>query len=506
MIMDRLKILMFISIVMLLSVGCQGGHREVVIGVSQSIDDDWHRQLSSELLSESQFFEGFTLDITSANGDSERQTKQIAKFIDDGVDVIVISPVDSVSVVPIIERAHSLDIPVVVVNRRVKTDKYTSFVGANNYKLGQIVGANIHRKTTARKVLEIGNSDYLDISQIRHNGLLSKLESDVEYLGCYFVADDSQSVEHLVDSLLSVEPNIDLIFGHTDKITHAAYRSAVKAGRSEDITFWGVGAYSIEGGGVDLVSDGILDATYIYSTGAIQILNFAYNYLSGAVFRREISLATPIVDLSRVRILRYQNRGELTKLNKRVISLSDNLSDKTELSNMRLNMLFIAISVLLICGCVIIFIVKLLKHKTDANTKLERQYRELEAVVKKIERVERVEPRSAEVSTTPLESKFLSKFNEIIEQNISNVDFEFDNIGDELCYSRVQVYRKVKALTGESPSKLLRRVRLERADKMLRTTDKPIADIAFEVGFSAPSYFTKSYKDHFGMLPSAVKR
>ncbi len=466
--------------------------------MSQSVDDDWHRQLSAELLTESGYFEGFSLYITSANGDSSRQIKQVEQFVNQGVDAIVVTPADSLSLVPIIERAFDQNIPVIVVNRRAATDKYTAFVGANNYKLGQIIGANVLRKSTAKSVLELCSGSNRDLCEMRHRGVMSSLNDEVDYLGCYYVADDMAIAERVVDSLLAVIPNVDLIVGHTDKIAQAAHNSAVRAMRDSDILFWGIGALSIEGGGIDLVNEGTLDATYIYSTGANQILNLLSNILSGEPFRRETPLSTPMVDSSRARILKYQKRGEVSKLNSRVDSLIGNLSEKTKLSNYRLYMLLVAIAVLIAFGCIILLITKLLKRKNDAARELERQYRELEKAVKKMDKTE-------QQSAAPLESKFLTKFYEIIEQNISNIDFEFENIGDELCYSRVQVYRKVKALTGESPSKLLRKARLERAKQLLHTTDKPIADIAFEVGFSAPSYFSKSYKDHFGVLPSAVR-
>ncbi|MFR9565048.1 MAG: substrate-binding domain-containing protein [Rikenellaceae bacterium] len=502
--MNRIKLTLIYTLLLLLFVGCQSGHREVVIGVSQSIDDSWHRQLSSELRAEAQYFEGLNIEVKYANGESSYQIEQIEAFIESEVDMLVISPNDKESLVPVIERAYNSRIPIIIVNRAVETDKFTAFVGADNNKLGAIVGANIGRKTAARSVLELGNGDERDISEVRHRGLISKLNRNIDHLGYVCVADDMQSVERVVDSLLGVMPSVDLIFGHTDNIAQAAHNSAVRAGREQSIIFWGVGALAEDGGGVELVNRGVLDATYIYATGVNQILMLVDNILSDSEFRRYTPLSTPMVDASRARILKYQKGSEVSKLNRRVESLSGYLSSHIERSNFRLYMLFVAVAALLLCGGFILFIVRLLKAKTDANAQLERQYRELEAVVKKMERVEE-QSTTDDNATSPLESKFIAKFYEIIEQNIGNVDFEFENIGDELCYSRVQVYRKVKALTGESPSRLLRKARLERADELLRTTDRPIADIAFEVGFSAPSYFSKSYKEHFGELPSGVR-
>ena len=71
--------------------------------------------------------------------------------------------------------------------------------------------------------------------------------------------------------------------------------------------------------------------------------------------------------------------------------------------------------------------------------------------------------------------------------------------------SRVQLYRKVKALTGSSPVELIRITRLKQAERLLKSKGKTIAEISYEVGFSSPSYFSKCYKEYFGLLPGEVK-
>ena len=80
-----------------------------------------------------------------------------------------------------------------------------------------------------------------------------------------------------------------------------------------------------------------------------------------------------------------------------------------------------------------------------------------------------------------------------------------EDIGDELHLSRVQLYRKVKALTGQSPVEIIRKSRLNHARHLLETTDKPITEILYEVGFSNSSYFAKCYKEEFGKTPSEVR-
>ena len=108
----------------------------------------------------------------------------------------------------------------------------------------------------------------------------------------------------------------------------------------------------------------------------------------------------------------------------------------------------------------------------------------------------------AEAPVPVAEDVFIQKFRLYIETHLDDSDMTVETIGAELGLSRVQLYRKVKALTGYSPVELLRKSRLQKGRKLLETTGKTVSEVAYEVGFSAPSYFTKCFKDEFGISPS----
>ena len=113
---------------------------------------------------------------------------------------------------------------------------------------------------------------------------------------------------------------------------------------------------------------------------------------------------------------------------------------------------------------------------------------------------------SAETTSSETkENTFIQKFRQFVEENMSDSGLNVETIGAELGLSRVQLYRKVKALTGVSPVELVRTVRLQHGRELLQTTDKTVSEIAYEVGFSAPSYFTKCFKDEFGVSPSEMQ-
>lgn len=111
---------------------------------------------------------------------------------------------------------------------------------------------------------------------------------------------------------------------------------------------------------------------------------------------------------------------------------------------------------------------------------------------------------SADGSSTP-DSFFLNRFMKAMDKNLSNTKLKIDDLGDELGLSRVQLYRKVKALTGMTPVEILREARLKRAMQLLKTTDKTVAEIAYEVGFATPGYFSSCFKKQFDKYPTEIR-
>ena len=100
---------------------------------------------------------------------------------------------------------------------------------------------------------------------------------------------------------------------------------------------------------------------------------------------------------------------------------------------------------------------------------------------------------------------FMDSLREAIHKNMANPKLKMDDLGAEMGISRVQLYRKVKVLTGKSPVELLREMRLQRANKLLRTTDKTVAEVAYEVGFGTPGYFSSCFKKQYGKYPTEIR-
>ena len=101
----------------------------------------------------------------------------------------------------------------------------------------------------------------------------------------------------------------------------------------------------------------------------------------------------------------------------------------------------------------------------------------------------------------PLEDSFLEKLKTIVEQNLDNNQFGVPELGDAISMSKMQVYRKLKALTNQTPSVFIRTIRLQKGKELLETSEMTISEIAYDVGFSDPNYFSKTFQKEFGKSP-----
>ena len=114
-------------------------------------------------------------------------------------------------------------------------------------------------------------------------------------------------------------------------------------------------------------------------------------------------------------------------------------------------------------------------------------------------------PKDEEVRPRSQDTIFAETLNEAIRKNMSNPELKIEDLGEQMGMSRVQLYRRVKALTGISPVELLRQMRLQRGYNLLVSTTKSVSEIAFEVGFNTPSYFSNCFKKQYGKYPTDVR-
>jgi DNA-binding response OmpR family regulator len=138
------------------------------------------------------------------------------------------------------------------------------------------------------------------------------------------------------------------------------------------------------------------------------------------------------------------------------------------------------------------------KNLVEQRRKLQERF----AGVGRLEGVQHLKPE--EVIVTSTDQRFLEKVTAAIEQNMDNEFFSVEDLASQVAFSRSQLHRKLKALTGKSPNELIREFRMMRAKELLEKGAGNVSEVAMEVGYSSLSYFTRSFKQAFGVLPSEV--
>lgn len=108
-------------------------------------------------------------------------------------------------------------------------------------------------------------------------------------------------------------------------------------------------------------------------------------------------------------------------------------------------------------------------------------------------------------NATSLDKEFINNVLTYITDNLSDEKLNVENLAGELHLSRSKLYRKIKALIGDTANEFIRKIRLEKAKNILENSEYTISEICYRVGFSSPSYFTKCFKDYFSILPTEVR-
>ena len=736
-----------------LATSCSHDKPQYVIGVSQCSEDIWRDKQNAELRLGAYFHDNVELRFAVAYDSDERQVQQIDSLVATGIHLLIVAPNQVSTISPAIDRAFDKGIPVIVFERKTNSHKYTAYIGADNYEMGQIMGDYVADrmggKGTVMEVMGLkGSSPAIE----RHKGFVDALKA---HPGIHLLATlqgdwTEESAYQAVKAYDGDLSTVDFVFGQNDRMAMGVRRALIEQ-RGEQAPlpmFCGIDGLAGKDGGIQLVRDSILDATYIYPTRGDQLLQLAVDILDGKPYEKEVQLMSALVTRDNANVLLMENE-EIVRQSAYIDQLHNMANGYLKkLSNQRLLTLFaIGIVALLLVVLVIIYMYHLQRAKiaqereqmahaqldfytqvshqlrtpltliegpldrladtpdmrqasdetvqmlgivrrntaqlsglvnqildaqTGTNLKdlsqdefdaitvgdtaqpnatadssseatagtmpagngeqprllivddnadirtylrtiLQGQYQVSEApdgqkglevaceevpdlivsdvmmpVMNGLEFCQRVKndtitshipvilltaralskhqiegyesgadayitkPFSADLllarisnllrsrhmlkdiwgngfspkepaaiieepalpdstdtqevvaKPTPSElrdNEFIARFKKVVNDRLTDSDLSVEDIASDMHLSRVQLYRKVKALTGATPVELLRKARLTRGRQLLETTSKNISEVAYEVGFSAPSYFTKCYKDEFGTLP-----
>lgn len=369
-----------LCILCLLLSGCQRKRPHHLIGVSQCSDDEWRAQMNKEISREALFYPDVEINIRSANDNNDQQIADIERFISEGVDLLVVSPNEADAITPVVEKAYNKGIPVVLVDRKINSDRYTAYIGADNYEMGRQIGIYIaSRLRTGGNVVELTGLKGSTPARDRHRGLIEALanNSQIHLIASADAGWFEQSARQAFDSILPLYPHIDLVFAHNDRMALGAHDAAVEKGREQEMLFVGVDALSGHGLGVELVTDSTLDATFIYPTGGDRVMQVAMNILEKRPYPRETLLSTALVNRQNARIMQMQTTHIVT-LDEKIEKLNSQLDAFLMRYSAQRMFLYACIVILILVGILLAFIVRAFWTKNRLNAELSKQKQQLE--------------------------------------------------------------------------------------------------------------------------------
>ena len=331
---------------------CSQDAKKYRIGVSQCSDDIWRDKQNSELQIGAYFHDNVELRFAAAYDSDERQIQQIDSLVGTGIDLLIVAPNQVSTISPAIDRAYDKGIPVIVFERKTNTKKYTAYMGADNYEMGHLMGEYIATRLNERgRIIEVmglkGSSPAIE----RHNGFR---EAIAQHPGIQVVATlqgdwTEPTAYNTVKQWLDMNKGsekIDLVFGMNDRTAMGARKAFEEAGRALPL-FCGIDGLPGENGGIRLVQDSLLDASYIYPTHGDQLLQLAVDILEGKPYEKETKLMSALVTQENARVLLMESE-EIMRQSRNLEQLHEKASQYLDQLASQRTLTFVALAAILL--------------------------------------------------------------------------------------------------------------------------------------------------------------
>ena len=523
--MKKLNLCVIIMLIALAS--CSQSGKQYKIGVSQCSEDIWREKQNAELQMGAYFHDNVELRFAAAYDSDERQVQQIDSLVATGIDLLIVAPNQVATISPAIDRAYDKGIPVIVFERKTSSQKYTAFISADNYEMGRVIGEYIIARLRGKgNVLEIKGLEGSSPAIERHNGFMDAIKQapDIKVVGSLQGDWTEPTAQEVTKQWISTNKDVrvDLVFGANDRTAMGARKAVAnsKLYTLNSTLYCGIDGLPGDDGGIRLVRDSILDASYIYPTHGDQIIDLAIKILEGKPYEKETMMMSALVTRDNANVLLMESEeimrqaAQLDKLHAKADGYLHKLDTQRIVSWMA-----VGVIVLLLLTLVLLYLYHLrkiaLQRERVVNTLWNMKTEDIpvhpEASEPKKESEPAADVEDVEPSDTPEEdepaavSLFITRFKEVVEARLEDSDVSVEDLAADMNLSRVQLYRKVKSITDSSPVELLRNTRLKRAYQLLLTTDKSVSEVAYAVGFTSPSYFTKCFKDEYGKVPGELR-
>ena len=504
--MHKSYIYLIILVAALLS-SCSEHEKTYKIAVSQCSQGPWREKVNQEMLAAQHLYEqDVKVSIVDSYDDTQLQKRQIDSLTNCDIDLLVVAPNQAEPLVDAIAKVRAKGIPVIFFDRKADTEDYTAFIGGDNVGAGKAMG-NYAITLGGNKILEVTATMTTSPAQERHQGFESVMKAHPELAYTCIKSDwSTEAAYKVVKQQLAQGKQPDIVFCHSDFMANGAYKAVKEAKLRDKVKILGIDGRLDEG--IAYVQKGMEDGSYVYPTHGEKIVRLALDILTGHPYERDNLLPSMIVTPKNVNI-EALNSKELMQQNHDLITIHDKLENYFGLYNTQHKMLIgslITIALLIVAILMIwrayVQTRKAIKQRQDLNVEETLFYTNADSrtlrQVFETPQAELPAPRSQDTI-------FAETLNEAIRKHMGNPNLKMEELGEEIGLSRVQLYRKVKAITGQSPVELLRQMRLQRGYVLLTTTTKTVNEIAYEVGFGTPGYFSNCFKKQFGKYPMEVR-
>ena len=376
----NLQFAITILILLGLLTSCSQDTKKYRIGVSQCSDDIWRDKQNSELKIGAYFHDNVELRFAAAYDSDERQIQQIDSLVETGIDLLIVAPNQVSTISPAIDRAYDKGIPVIVFERKTNTKKYTAYMGADNYEMGHLMGEYVANRLNERgRIIEVMGLEGSSPAIERHNGFR---EAIAQHPGVQVVATlqgdwTEPTAYNTVKQWLDKNKdagNIDLVFGMNDRTAMGARKAFKEVGGALPL-FCGIDGLPGENGGIRLVQDSLLDASYIYPTHGDQLMQLAVDILEGKPYEKETKLMSALVTQDNARVLLMESE-EIMRQSRNLEQLHEKASQYLDQLDSQRTLTFVALAAILLLLALLagIYMYYLQRARIqDERTKMERE-------------------------------------------------------------------------------------------------------------------------------------
>ena len=422
---------------------------ELSIGFSQCINQDvWRISMNHEMTVEASLHPGVDLKIYNANRKVKKQIQDIERMIQDKMDVIIVSPFESDSIVPVIEKAGVNGIPVIIVDRKVNTSNYTAYVGADNVEVGRIAGKHIVSLSKGNaNVIEIKGNSSTSPGFERNLGFKQVLS---KYPGIKVVTMEARKDELALEpfvELLNRFPDINYIYAYNDVIAYQAWMVLKKRGLEKKIKIIGVDGLNGPTGGLQLVKERILEGTVLYPTGAAEAVKIALKIANKEIVPKNNKLNTILIDSLNADILSNQfdkitiQQSNIEQQQSRIKNQEKKYSTQSNLLKLLIALLVVVLSLAIYSVYSGIVIRRKKKELEVTNDMVVSQRNEIERYVEEIKKT-----NEAKLSFfTGLSHEFKTPLT-LILSSVESLANEFKNKGIAVNKDIVLMYNNSRRL------------------------------------------------------------